>query len=292
MNKLIREPLLHFLLLGPLLFGVYGVLHRNAAQAPDKVVVDQARVDALASQFQQVWQRAPTAVELQGLIETWARDEILYREGVASGVDKDDPVIRRRVAQKMAFLSEGMIADLPSEADLQGWLDAHAGDYRIESTYSLRQVYVDPQRHVAKLRETIERTLAALRQGRASGVGDPTLVPATLEAAPAREVARTFGEAFVDALRELPEHEWQGSVRSAYGLHLVRVDARVPARAATLADVRQAVERDFMKSRTDAIAKSFYDAMRARYTVVMEAKLPSTALVQRSSPVDAHSVTR
>ncbi len=275
MHKLIREPLLHFLVLGALLFAVYGTLNRNAMQAPGKIVVDQARVDVLVTQFQRVWQRPPTVPELQNQVDNWVRDEILYREGLAIGIDKDDQVIRRRVAQKMAFMSETMVADAPTEAELQGWQDAHAGKYRIEPSYSLRQVYLDPQRHGQELGETIDQTLAALRQELESGVGDATLLPSTLENAPSRDIGSIFGEAFVEALRDLPEGEWQGPIRSGYGLHLVRIEARVPGRAATLAEVRQAIERDLMKSRTDSTAKSVYDAIRSRYTVVMDAKLSS-----------------
>ena len=292
MHKLIREPLLHFLILGALLFALYGVLHRDAMKSPDKVVVDQVRVDALANQFEQVWRRPPTVGELQGLVDTWVRDEILYREGMAAGMDKDDPVIRRRVAQKMAFMSEGMAADMPTEAELQTWLEAHAGDYRIEPRYSLHQIYFDPQRHGQGMRDAIDRTLTALRQGRKLDIGDATLLPSTLEDAPAREVGRVFGDAFVDALHGLPQGEWHGPIRSGYGLHLVRIDARVPGRAATLAEVRQAVERDIMKSRSDTMAKSFYDAIRTRYTVVIDAKLSSVLATQRSAASDSGSSLR
>ena len=286
MAKLIREPLLHFFVLGALLFALYGLRNRDEMKSPDRVVVDQVRVDALANQFGQVWKRPPTVGELQGLVDTWVRDEILYREGMAAGMDKGDSMIRRRVAQKMADMSEGMAADVPTEAELQTWLEAHAGDYRIEPRYSLRQIYFDPQRHGQEMRDAIDRTLTAIRQGRKLDIRDATLLPSTLEDAPAREVGRVFGEAFVDALHGLPQGEWHGPIRSGYGLHIVRIDALMPGRAATLAEVRQAVERDIMKSRSDTMAKSFYDALRTRYTVVIDAKLSSVLATQRGAASD------
>src|SRR6476660_6416007 len=103
MRRLIREPLLHFLLLGALLFALYGWIHR-AAGSPGEIVVSRGQVDTLRVQFTRTWQREPTPVELQGLIDSWVRDEVLYREGRALGLDGDDPVIRRRVAQKVEFL--------------------------------------------------------------------------------------------------------------------------------------------------------------------------------------------
>ena len=113
MRSLLREPLLHFLVIGAALFGLYGLVGKKEAE-PAKIVVSAERVANLADRFARTWRRPPTQEELDGLVEDDIRDEVLYREGRAAGLDRDDAVIRRRVRQKMEFLAEDMAASAPS----------------------------------------------------------------------------------------------------------------------------------------------------------------------------------
>lgn len=276
MQRLLREPLLHFLILGALLFALYGWVNRDGLRSPEEVVVDQARVDALATQFQRVWQRTPTREELQGLIDSWVREEIIYREGVAAGMERGDEVVRRRVVQKMDFMTEGMAADVPKEAELQTWLRDHPDEYRIPARYTLLQVYFDPARHGERLDRDIAAALKALRQDPRAPVGDLTMLPATMADASSGDVARAFGQPFADALGELPLRRWSGPLVSGYGLHLVRIDARTPARTPTLAEVRKDVERDLLNARSRQAGEDFYDELRERYKVKIEADLDRT----------------
>ena len=145
MRRLLREPLLHFLLLGALLFLAYGWLNRAGLAAPDEIVVSRSQVEGLVMQFERVWQRAPTAEERQALIDSWVRDEVFYREALAMGLEQDDPVVRRRLSQKVQFiLDTGSASGPPTDAELQAWLDAHADRYRVEATYALRQRLLRP----------------------------------------------------------------------------------------------------------------------------------------------------
>jgi hypothetical protein len=276
MGRLLREPLLHFVALGALLFAVYGFVRDHTARR-GAVVVDRSRADALAAEFEKVQQRPPTPAELGGLVDTWVRDEILYREGLATGMDRDDPVIRRRVIQKMVFMGDSMIADTPTDADLHAWLETHAAEYRMEPTWSFRHVFFDPARHGDRLRRTLAHARATLARD-ATEIGDPTLLPSRLEFAPASEVTAVFGPQFVEGLSGVPVGEWHGPIRSSFGVHLVRVEAHAPSRAASLADVRQAVERDLLKSRMDAVGKAFYAAIRERYRVEVDVPSPSTLM--------------
>ena len=92
LGRLLREPLFHFLLLGMLLFALYGWINRDALRKPDEIIVDQTRVAALASQFQRVWQRPPSRDELRDLIDAWVREEMVYREGIAAGMEVLDKI--------------------------------------------------------------------------------------------------------------------------------------------------------------------------------------------------------
>jgi PPIC-type PPIASE domain len=268
MPKLFREPLLHFLVLGAVLFGVYGWLNRGLPDSGNEIVVSRANMRSLQAQFERVWQRAPTAEELQGLIDNWVREEILYREGMVMGLDRGDPVVRRRIAQKVEFIVDGATPPKPTETELQSWLDANSDTYRIDANYSLRQVYFDPASHGDKTDAVIAAARRALERG-AANAGDSTMLPGAVDA-PASEVARIFGGEFEGALRELPVGGWQGPVRSGFGLHLVELRARESGRNATLDEVRTAVERDLLHARMQEAKAAFYDRVRSNYSVLIE----------------------
>ncbi len=265
MRKLLREPLLHFLLLGVALFALYDWLNDGLPGAQHEIVVSRGQMRSLESQFERVWQRSPTPEELKGLIDNWVREEILYREGLVMGLERDDPVVRRRIAQKVEFILDGAIPPAPTEADLQGWLDSHGETYSVESRYSLRQVYFDPARHGETIAQALSRGQAMLKKGRLD-VGDPTMLPATMTAS-ASEVARVFGSKFEIALRTLPLGAWQGPVSSGFGIHLVELQAREAGHKASLSEVRDAVTRDLMHARSQEATAAFYERVKATYNV-------------------------
>ncbi len=270
MRRLLKEPLLHFIVLGALLFAAYGWLNPGGSGAPKEIVVTQGQLDNLKAQFARTWQRAPSAEELDKLLEQWVRDEIYYREGLALGMDRDDPVVRRRIAQKVEFVADGQAAMPPTDAELQSWLDQHADQYRVEPRYTLRQLYFDPARRGNRLDADLAAALAALQAGR-SAQGDATLLPGELTDAPAFEVARIFGNDFAESLKTAALGGWVGPVRSGYGLHLVEVTARDGGRPATLAKARAAVERDLLRARSQEASAAFYRKLRADYNVRIDA---------------------
>jgi hypothetical protein len=269
-RRLLREPLLHFFVLGAALFALYGWLNRGALDSPTEIFVSRGQVQSLQAQFERVWQRSVTPEELQKLVDNWVREEIFYREGLAMGFDRDDPVVRRRVGQKVEFLIDSATAPAPGDAELQAWLDAHAADYQIEPVLSFRQVYFDPGRHGANL----ERSIADARRSLESGkpvAGDSTLLPEAMQAAGLSDVQREFGAEFATAIGTLPEAGWHGPVQSSFGLHLVRLEASVPARRAALEQVRAQVERDLLNARARQASEAIYVKLRANYRVRVEA---------------------
>lgn len=269
LRRIFHEPLLHFFALGAALFVLFGWLNRDAMVAPDEVIVDQARIENLAAQFEQAWQRPASAEELRGLIEGWVREEILYREGVSLGLDVNDTVVRRRVAQKVEFIADGVMPANPTEEELEEWLISNMDRYRIEPAYSLKQVYFNPVRHGDELRAQLATLRSTLGTSAAAPDGDATLLPGSLRAARSSEVAGTFGAEFADALAGLPAGGWQGPVESAYGLHLVRIEEKVPGKEPVLAEVRDAVERDWSAAQSEKLNETFYQAVKERYTVRM-----------------------
>jgi hypothetical protein len=268
-RRWVREPLLHFFVLGAALFTLYSWLHQGQIDAPNEIFVSRAQVSSLQAQFERVWQRPATSAESQHLVDNWVREEIFYREGLAMGLDRDDPVVRRRVGQKIQFIIESAAPAQPGVAELQAWLDAHPAAYAIEPRYWLRQVYFDPRRHGASLGRDVDAARRVLTDG-ANVVGDSTLLPSGMRDAEQSAVAREFGTKFAAALKDLPVGSWQGPVQSAFGLHLVKVEERTGAQAPPLEQVRAAVERDLLEARANQANQAIYDKLRANYRVRVE----------------------
>jgi hypothetical protein len=257
--------------MGACLFALFYATNQDAARAPDEIIVSEEQVAALELQFERVWQRPPTQTELTGLIESWVRDEIMYREGLALGFDRDDPVIRRRVAQKIAFMSDALVDTAPSDEELRAWMELHPDKYRIEPVVSLRQVYFDPHRYTDNLESVLNNAREALLQkdDEAGDIGDASLLPRELQDAGYSELARTFGQVFAEAILELPLNDWAGPVRSGYGLHLVRKESMEPGRPASLDEVRNAVLRDLIAARKAEADEAFFQAMREQYEIIV-----------------------
>lgn len=243
-KKILREPLLHFLIIGLALFALSAAV-KDGSREPATIVVGQGQIETLRTVFERTWQRQPSAEELKSLIEGYVRDEVLYREGVAMGLDRDDSLIRRRVRQKVEFLAESMqAAPEASDAALQAYLDRHLDRYRGEARFTFEQVYV--------------------------GSGRLTQLDERMERAPAREVARVFGQQFAATLAELRVGAWQGPIASGYGPHRVRLVERIDAQVPALAEVREQVKRDWLREELAASQEKHYAGVRARYEVRIE----------------------
>src|SRR5262245_60043742 len=162
LGRIVREPLVHFGLLGAALFIVYGLL-APAGSDTSSIVISSDQVVALAEQFRASWQRAPTREELERLIQARVRDEVLYREGRALGLDRDDAVVRNRIRQKMDVLAEEALTAEPTTADLQTFLDAHPEQFARPASFSFEQIYFDPSRRGASLDADVRRALDVLK---------------------------------------------------------------------------------------------------------------------------------
>jgi hypothetical protein len=275
MKRLLREPLLHFLVIGAGLFLLYGLLNRGQSDAPREIVISEARVEALAGNFATVWMRPPTAVELKGLIDDYVAEEVYYREAVAMGLDQDDTVIRRRLRQKMEFISEDVAAATePTEAQLQAYLEQHADKFALPATLTFQQVYLSPERRREAVRADAEKLLAELQAGRGPAdpteAGDATLLPATIEAASPQVIVNTFGEEFARQIDEAAVGQWSGPIESGFGLHLVNVSERVAGSAPSLAEIRPIVLREWQSEQRRALNESFLDTLRSKYEVRVE----------------------
>ena len=279
LRRILREPLVHFLFIGLLLFVLFNWLSAQQGGSERRVVLSAAMVNEIAQGFQTTWQRPPSAEELQGLLESRVREELLYREGVALGLDGDDPIIRRRVAQKVDVLAEESdLMAAVSDTELEAYLQRNEARYALPAEVAFEQVLFDPSRHGENMQADMAAGLQRLQAGAAQDqVGDRTQLPARVALTPADLVGREFGESFAAALPELPVGSWAGPVPSGFGWHLVRLQSLTPARPAALKDVRKAVERDWEIDRRQQAKQAFYDQLADKYQVIIE---PSSKALQ------------
>ena len=263
MKSFLREPLVHFLALGAALFVYFQWSGGSAGSS--RIVLTPGQIDHLAAGFSKVWQRPPTEAELKGLIDDWVREEIAVREATAAGLDRDDTIVRRRLRQKLEFVAEDVVTAVPpTDAELQGWLDAHADSFRHEPETAFRQVFF---RDEARARAV----LASVRPGAAPrDSGDATLLPPEMERSARAVVASVFGPEFAAAVESLPEGVWSGPIASSYGWHLILVHERVGGSLPALSEVRAAVEREFLADRRVRQLDAMYQRLLGKYTVVIE----------------------
>ena len=272
-----REPLFQFLLLGAVLFALFGMFgKKDEAEAPAKIVVSVARVATLADGFARTWGRPPTEQELQGLVDGYIRDEVYYREGRAAGLDRDDVIIRRRVRQKMEFLAEDIAAADPSEEQLAAYLASNIERFRTEDRLTFHHVFLSAARRGGALEEDAKQIAATLVHTNASveaaaNIGDPFLLGETFRQMPQSEVVRTFGEGFAKQLAAAEAGRWQGPISSSFGAHFIFVDERARGSLPPLDTVREAVQREWLNARRVEAEEKLYRTLRDRYQIVVEA---------------------
>jgi PPIC-type PPIASE domain len=266
LRKILREPLVHFLALGAGLFLLYGVLGGPGDGRSERIVVTEAKIENLAGLFERTWRRPPTPAELEGLIEDHIKEEIFYREALALGLDRDDIVIRRQLRLKMQFISEDFAPRAePTENELRAFLAEHDDKFREPGRISFAQVYLSPDRRGDDIWADAERLLVALSTGSSDPAesGDPFLLEQDYRDLAVPDIDRLFGRGFAARVAELPVGRWAGRVESGYGLHLVLVRDRTPARLPDLAEVRDAVANEWRAVRQEEANRAFYRALRA-----------------------------
>jgi hypothetical protein len=276
LTRLLREPLLHFLLLGGVLFAVFGRSGSNATIDDRQIVVSEADIDRLAAGFTRTWHRPPAADELQAQIQDYIREEVLYRTALTLGLDKGDTIIRRRLRQKMEFLFEDTVPQ-PQEPELRAYFQDHAEKFRTPQLISFRQVFVSMSRG-AKAKTDAQRILARLVTvaSGAADEGDTLLLGEEFSLTPLDRIAELFGQSFGRALAEIKPGSWVGPLQSTYGFHLVLVTAAEPAALPPFERVRSAVEREWFAERRAAAQAAQFQALRAGYRIIVKSAPETT----------------
>jgi hypothetical protein len=285
MKQLLRESLVHFLLIGAALFGVYSfVSPGRPATAPSKEIrVSLDEIRQLTLLYQSQWRRLPTPQELERLVENKVQQEVLYREALALGYDKDDEIVKRRMAQKMQFLAEDLAAAREPTADeLKRWFEKNSAKFAQPPRVSFRHLYFSGDRRGTRARDDAEQALAKL-VGQpvdakiAGSLADPFMFQEFYRDRAPDYLAKEFGPPFALAVARLRPGSWQGPVESGFGWHLVFVDTLIPGRVPALEEVEADVRTAWLNEQKALAWEKSYKDMRAKYTVLLPAPPESFA---------------
>jgi hypothetical protein len=284
MNKFLREPLVHFLLLGVLIFAAYGWLSRDL-QSEEEIFISRGQQEHLVNMFSRTWQRPPTPQEFQGLLRDHLRQEIAYREALKMGLEQGDIIIRRRMRQKLELLTDEIVSfSKPGESDLQNYLEENREVFRLEPVFDLRQIYISLDKRGTAADEFAQGLLDQLHKDKGEGMladwkelGDSLPLPSELKGARSSEISRQFGQQFTDSLIEVEPGDWTGPVLSGYGLHLVMIDQFTPARDPALEEVRERVKIEWMDKRRRNATDELYDQLAENYEIEIESLVEDSA---------------
>ena len=270
-----REPLVHFLLVGALLFG--GIQVVRSLQRP-VVRIDAQELGQLAGYWSTQMQRDPTNEELQGIIHERVDEEVLAREALRLGLDTDDLIIRRRLAQKMTFASEDT-ANLPEpdEAALKAFFEKTKADYQAPPRITFRHQFFNSDRGKDQALARAKEALGKVASGQGEALGEPFLLPQTYSDARLTDINKDYGQDFAAALLSVPLNQWSGPIASAYGYHLIKVDSRISAKTPTLDDVRSDVLAAYQDQARKARNATFLADLRKKYRVEISG-MPQTVL--------------
>ena len=273
--KLLHEPLLHFLAIGAGLFFLFNQVTDTDIGAGNRIVITQASLDRLAAVWLRRIGRPPTSKEREQQIDHYIREQVLYREALAMGLDQDDVIVRRRMAQKMEYLFDDLsLIPEPTDAELSSFLSENPSKFTVPAKISFSHIYLDTDSRGQEVYEDAKQLLEQLQDP--AGVidveskGDRFLMPYDYSEKRESELANLFGESFAKQLFALSAGSWQGPLTSEYGLHLVYVKSRSKGRLPPLAEIRMHVSNEWRAAKQHETNNTFYQSLLQRYEIVIK----------------------
>lgn len=291
-SSLLKEPLVHFLAAGVVLFVVYSALPRGAAEWDEvdtrRIMIGPSEIQTIKSRWANQWGREPTHDELTDLVNEYIREEALYRQAMAMGLDNDDTIVRRRMAQKMTFLIEGMVAEQqPSESTLRAWFEENQDRYRRPSTVSFRHIYFSSERRGDTTAEEAARLLlkeladAAVDAEVAQAAGDRFMLQEGYDEITQQELSHLFGGPFAEAVFSLESGSWRGPIGSSFGEHLVFLRDFQESQVAEFEQVADRVATDWMRAKVQAADGKALREILDQYQVDLDSNIADQIVADR-----------
>ena len=284
-GKLLREPLVHFLAIGAALFIIYSLMN-DGGPSDDQIVVTQADIERMIEIFGRQWRRPPTESELESLINQQIREEVLFREALTLGLDKDDTIIRRRLAQKMEFIAEDLSTIVaPTDEELASFFAENAETFAEPAVLSFSHIYFSPDKRGASTRADAELVLQEMRAAGAMDSrerGDRFLMQLEYRRVSEQDVSTLFGSGFATELFANTDDGWTGPIESGFGLHLVRITDREARRIPSLDQVRERVQQEYQYAQKRKADEAMVEGLKAQYEIVVE-PIPSAGAAAGAS---------
>ncbi len=281
----LREPLLHVLLIGLALFAVNGALNSPSGQSQEsnRIVITADDLAQIKIAWMAQWRRPPTPEEMRSLLDGKIREEVLSREAMALGLDKEDTIVKRRLAQKMEFVMEDVSAlREPADEELRGWFAQNPQRFALPGLVTFRHLYFSPDLRGEHARDAAVDALQKLagepeETPELEGLSDPFMFQDFYAERSPDQVAGIFGSAFARSLPRLEQRQWQGPVESGLGWHLVWIETNIPGRVPTFEEVEATVQSEWMDEQRAQGKRNMFDRMLGRYQVVLPDAAPAAA---------------
>lgn len=285
-QRFLGEPLLHFVIVGVVLFGAYRLVSPEPEESadPKKIELTKDDVRQLAVTWLAQGRPPPTLDQLRSLMDEKVTEEILFREAVALGLDRDDQIIKRRLAQKMDFLAADLAAlDEPSNAELKEWYAKNSDRFVLSPHVSFRHLYFSFDKHGEATRDVAAAAIGVISGKPAdspevASIADPFMFRNYYGDATPDQMAKEFGPDFAKALFNLKSGSWQGPVQSGYGWHLVWIGSIEAGRVPAFEEVAPAVKTAWMDERYNEVKRTAFQEMRSRYVVILPSVVPDDLL--------------
>ena len=286
LTRLFTEPLIQFLIIGACIYGAYALFGAPEEDFRDtRVHVDSARINAFISGWESRWNRPPTRDEIDGLIQSYIKEDVLYRQAVLMGLNEDDPITRRRMAQKLEFLTSDLAMMVqPAEGDLEQYFNENSELYRAPDRMTFSQVFFDPDDRGNRTLEDAKEALVKLQTAgvpteESMQVGDGFMLQGDFVSVTEAEAARQMGNGFVEAVVKLEPGSWHGPVLSGYGVHLVYMYDYQKSPPAIFEDVQAAVLENWQLEQREKFNADFLENLKTRYEIVID-EIPADRILQ------------
>jgi hypothetical protein len=278
------------LLIGACIYGAYSLFGTPEEDFREtRIVVDANRINAYISEWESRWNRPPTRQELEAVIQQYVREDILYRQAVAMGLNEDDPITRRRMAQKLEYLTSDLASiKQPAEGELEQYFQNNRERYKRPDQISFVQVFINPDARGKTALDDAAEILVQLRaqlqtlgppDSQTLQAGDPLMLQNHFSTITERGIARHFGSGFAAAVMQLEVGQWHGPVLSGYGLHLVYLSDSQIAPPTQLQEVKAIVLEDWHLVQREKFNTAFYEALKDNYEIIID-ELPADRLIE------------
>ena len=270
-KKIIREPLLHFLLIGAIIFALYYIFN-PVSNTIQTIVIDDELVNRVGNLFQKQWGRPPNDSEWSSLIDNEIREEVYYRQALKMNLDHNDELIRRRMNQKLDFISSDLVQmQEPTDAVLQAYYVKHKSKYLLQASYSFSHIYFNADKREHAKADALallpslpatDNNLSALTK-----LGDAFAFAYHTNDALAKEIDAQMGEGFAAALANLPIGKWSGPVLSGFGAHLIFINAVKPASEPDFESIKAQLLNDYRYEYQQQFNQKVYNDFKKEYNI-------------------------